>query len=41
MVTALGLLLCKELVELHGVRIWIECELGNGNKFKFTLLRYI
>ncbi len=35
--TGLGLLLCKELIEKHGGRIWIESELGKGSTVKFTL----
>lgn len=35
--TGLGLILCKELVELNDGRISVESEVGKGTTFKFTL----
>jgi len=35
--TGLGLSIAKEIVELHGGRIWAESEQGQGAKFLFTL----
>ena len=35
--TGLGLLLCKEFIEMHGGKIWVESKKDNGSVFKFSL----
>ncbi len=35
--TGLGLVITKEIIQLHGGEIWIESEYGAGSKFIFTI----
>ncbi|MES2277427.1 MAG: tetratricopeptide repeat-containing sensor histidine kinase [Bacteroidota bacterium] len=39
--TGLGLLLCKELIELNKGILWVETEAGKGCKFYFTLPMFV
>lgn len=35
--TGLGLAICREIVEHHGGRLWLELEVGRGSRFSFSL----
>ena len=35
--TGLGLPICREIIEHHGGRVWVESELGHGSTFSFSL----
>ncbi len=37
--TGLGLVLCQELIEHNGGRIWVESQIERGTTFRFTLPR--
>jgi signal transduction histidine kinase len=37
--TGLGLFICKEIIEKHGGKIWVDSQMGEWVKFSFTLPR--
>jgi signal transduction histidine kinase len=35
--SGLGLILCKDFIEMHNGKIWVESKPGRGSRFTFTI----